>query len=699
MQFIIEKNSKTPKMLSMSGRAANGDVYEVNSKFFIKNRKPMLPVMGEFHFSRWNPEEWEEALFKMKAGGIQIAATYVFWIHHEEKQGEWDFTGSRNLRKFLEICKKTEMPVWLRIGPWAHGECRNGGFPDWLAHADFPLREDSEEYLSYVKKYWSKIADQCQGMMCKDGCPIIGIQLENEYGHCCGGPGNSEEGIKHLLTLKKMAKELGMEAPYYTVTAWGGAYVAVGETLPVYGGYVDAPWAQHTKELPASENFLFIPFHNDENIGSDLKNGEEVVESKSEAAAPYLTAELGGGLQVTAHRRTYPYPEDIEAQSLCMLGAGANLLGYYMYHGGFNPEGHYTTLQESKATGYANDLPVKSYDFQTCIRESGELNGSYGKVKKLHLMIKDFEEILAPAEVYLPDKKPSSPEDMDTVRASVRHNHETGEGFLFINNHQRKRNMKAHKNWGCSLVIGNDVVNINNIDIEPDECMVLPYHLNMGDTILHQTNASLLCRLGEYYFFYTDKVPVYEFSKESGKAITLTGWEAERAYKFGDKLLIADCALYEKNGEIYALSKKASEEIIYYGMDGERKTKTISFQHIPANAEFEYIEVVDGAAKDAYKKYRIHIDTKGLEKIHELYLETEYLGDKAEVYHDGKLIADWFTTGDTWHLALKRYGYPSELEIRIYPSVEDVYYDLPVEYGCILKKVTVISEGIDKVVF
>ena len=45
---------------------------------------------------------------------------------------------------------------------------------------------------------------------------------------------------------------------------------------------------------------------------------------------PYLTAELGGGLQVTAHRRTYPWPEDIEAQALCYLGGGANLLGYYM---------------------------------------------------------------------------------------------------------------------------------------------------------------------------------------------------------------------------------------------------------------------------------------------------------------------------------------------------------------------------------
>jgi hypothetical protein len=699
MQFIIEKNNQEPKLLAMSGKAANGDVYEVNSKYFIKNGKPMLPVMGEFHFSRLKPEEWEEAILKMKAGGVQILATYVFWIHHEEKQEEWDFTGSRNLRAFLEICKKTEMPVWLRIGPWAHGECRNGGFPDWLVQADFKLREDDEKYLSYVKKYWSKIAEQSKGMMCKDGGTIIGIQLENEYGHCCGGPGNREEGVKHLLTLKKMAKELGMETPYYTVTAWGGAYVAEEETLPVYGGYVDAPWAQHTKEMPACENFLFIPFHNDENIGSDLKHSNEAGEDKNGFEAPYLTAELGGGLQVTAHRRTYPYAADIEAQSLCMLGSGANLLGYYMYHGGFNPEGHYTTLQESKATGYSNDLPVKSYDFQTCIRESGELNESYGKVKKLHVMVKDFEEILSPTEVYLPNEMPGSAEDMDTVRASVRHNHNTGEGFVFINNHQRKRNMKAHKNWGCSITIGSDVIQINNIDIESDECMVIPYNLNMGHTVLNQTNASLLCRLGEYYFFYTDKEPIYKFSGNVGKVITLTSWEADRAYKFGDKLVIADCALYEKNGEIYAISQKATQQIIYYGMYGERKTKTIEFKQINAASKFDYIEEVKESEEVIYKKYGVSIEVKEFEEIHQLYLETDYLGDKAEVYYNGKLIADWFTTGDMWHMALKRYGYPKELEIRIYPSVEDVYYDLPVEHGCSIKKVSVISEAIEKVVF
>ena len=89
-----------------------------------------------------------------------------------------------------------------------------------------------------------------------------------------------------------------------------------------------------------------------------------------------------------------------------------------MYHGGINPEGKETTLQESRATGYNNDLPVKSYDFQTCIRESGEVNESYGRLRRLHLLLQDFGEELAGSETCFPEKLPESPEDLHTLRTT-----------------------------------------------------------------------------------------------------------------------------------------------------------------------------------------------------------------------------------------------------------------------------------------
>ena len=48
--------------------------------------------------------------------------------------------------------------------------------------------------------------------MHKDGGPVIGIQIENEYGHA-GGPSDREEGMAHMHTLRAMAEEKGLREP------------------------------------------------------------------------------------------------------------------------------------------------------------------------------------------------------------------------------------------------------------------------------------------------------------------------------------------------------------------------------------------------------------------------------------------------------------------------------------------------------
>jgi beta-galactosidase GanA len=81
----------------------------------------------------------------MKAGGIDIVATYVFWIHHEETEGEWNWSGERDLRRFVETAKDVGLHVIVRCGPWCHGEVRNGGLPDWIV-ARGKARTDDPAY-------------------------------------------------------------------------------------------------------------------------------------------------------------------------------------------------------------------------------------------------------------------------------------------------------------------------------------------------------------------------------------------------------------------------------------------------------------------------------------------------------------------------------------------------------------------------
>ena len=724
MHIVIEQEQTPKPLAAIGGKDKQGNVYGANSRYLTRNGEAILPIMGEFHFSRWMPGEWKEAILKMRAGGVDILATYVFWNHHEERKGEWDFTGCRNIRAFLEICREVGMPVWLRIGPWAHGEARNGGFPDWLvkelghnglgyidgASKEHETRTNDALYMKYVKEFWTKLSLEVQGEMCKDGGPVIGIQLENEYCHA-GGPVDKKRGVEHMKSLKELALSLGFEVPYYTNTGWGGAIVLEGEALPVLGGYVDAPWAGHIHEMPACENFLMMPFRQDENIGADLAIDQGADCTFSKENNPYLTAELGGGLQVTAHRRTYPYAQDIQSQALCMLGAGANLLGYYMYHGGVNPDGKDTTLQESRETGYFNDLPAKSYDFQTCIRESGLLGESYHKLKMLHLMTHAFEAELAQAVAFFPKEQPDNAEDMKTPRISVRYNYETKCGFLFINNHQRLRQMEPIKGMNVELEgIGEESCILSDISCGTDECAVIPFGLQMGDCRLLRTNASLLTKVGSRYFFYCNgenEKPYFEYEDAAyDNVVVLSRKEAEHAYVFGDCLYITERSLFMQDDVLYLLAGEEEECVRIYEESGEPVEMYVLppeiMTHVSVNVtESKQTQLPEYAVQGILEQEKIHnvckiydlaltydkvrgeyAEDDSEDYLNDVYLTLDFGGNRAQLYQDGRLLTDWFSNGEDWTVALKRYDYPQKLTLVVYPFEEDVYYDLPPKKGC-----------------
>ena len=246
--------SQVPRPSSYHGgtlSSPSGHTIGINSMYLTMDKRPWLPVMGEFHYSRVPESEWEEELLKMKSAGVQIVSTYVIWIHHEEIEGEFDWSGRRDLRRFIELCGKHGLYVIVRIGPWTHGEVRNGGFPDWLLKKS-PTRRNDPIYMASVATFYGQVSVQLKGLLWKDGGPVIGIQLENEYS--ARGPLQGEE---HILALKKLAIKSGLDVPLYTVTGWDNAVVPKGEVLPVFGGYPDAPWDASVTDLPPNEVYMF----------------------------------------------------------------------------------------------------------------------------------------------------------------------------------------------------------------------------------------------------------------------------------------------------------------------------------------------------------------------------------------------------------------------------------------------------------
>lgn len=476
------------------GVSPQGMELVVNSRWITRNGKPWIPVMGEFHFSRFPREDWAESLGKMRAGGVNIVATYLFWIHHEEEEGQFRFDGDRDVGAFVRTCAEQGLEVMLRIGPWAHGECRNGGFPDWLLKKPYDIRSNTPEYLELVRRLFEAIHSQVAGMMFKDGGPVIGIQLENEFGHCGGLHG--EEGYQHIRNLKRIARDIGFEVPFYTTTGWGGGIVVDGETLPVLGGYADAPWAQHVEPLPPSDMFLFAPLVADTGIGTDLSEGQAHHFTYDVQANPYFTAELGGGLQVTHHRRPVVEAMDVEAMTLVKLGCGANLLGYYMYHGGTNPIGELSTLQESRATGYANDLPEWSYDFQAPLGEYGQVRQSWKQLRLLHLFLQSYGARLAAMPYSLPEVNVRDAGDLDGLRVSVRGRE--GSGFLFVNRHQRGETLSDMQEVVFSIetpAAGNTPLLFPKTPLRAGQAHIWPFNMDLDGVVLCSATAQPLCRL------------------------------------------------------------------------------------------------------------------------------------------------------------------------------------------------------------
>ena len=457
-----------------AARSPGGTTLTLDSNSLLLNGKPWTPVMGEFHFARYPENEWREELLKMKAGGVDIVSTYVFWIHHEEVEGQFDWSGSRNLRHFIQTCQQVGLKVFVRCGPWDHGEVRNGGFPDWLLQKGWKLRSNDTNYLGQVKNFYGEIAGQLAGLFWKDGGPVIGIQFENEY----SGPAD------HLLTLKRIGQEAGLDAPIYTRTGWNQPSGAMpfGEMVPLYGVYAEGFWDRVLTPMPNGywKGFQFTKFRADDATFSQIPGEGGTLDPPDVDEYPYLTCEIGGGMMNSYHRRILVNPKDAEATTLIRLGEGSTLLGYYMYHGGENPDGKLTTLMESQDTGYWNDMPVKNYDFQAPLGEYGQIRPQYNLLRRLHLFLHEWGASLAEMPATLPDQRPHGKNDFDTLRWSVRSDGDSG--FVFVNNYERLQHLPPKKDvqFKIGLPTGELTFPEDPVTIPSDACLIWPFNTDLG---------------------------------------------------------------------------------------------------------------------------------------------------------------------------------------------------------------------------
>ncbi|MBQ7678366.1 MAG: beta-galactosidase [Butyrivibrio sp.] len=494
MSVQLDLTDFTPKQVHplderfFAGRSADGEEITANSYYLTKNGQPFFGVSGEFHFSRMAPERWEDELIKCKLCGLNTIATYVFWIHHEEEEGHFRFDGCRDIRRFVELCGKHGLYVILRVGPFDHGEVRNGGYPDWLYGKPFDTRALSEGYLACVRTLYTQIAEQVQGLFFQDNGPIIGVQIDNEYMHSAAPwerttgisdewvPGG-HEGNAYMLALRDLARECGLTPVFYTCTGWGGA-ATPEEMLPLWGGYAFRPWIfySHKGEHPATDEYHYRDYHN-----NTMKDVGDFQPAYPPEERPYACCEMGGGMMCCYYYRfQYPF-RSVDAMANIKLASGCNFLGYYMFQGGTNPVGlNGLPMNEGQVT-------KRSYDYQAALGEFGQVRESYRRLKAMHYFVTSFADRLCGMKTVLPDGQLTiDPRDDATLRYCVRTDGRSG--FLFINNYQDHFTLSDKKDQEVRLQLPDGETLTFAFDIASDENAILPFHFDMeGMTLLTAT--------------------------------------------------------------------------------------------------------------------------------------------------------------------------------------------------------------------
>ena len=640
--------------MSLMAGAQNREV-KWDAHSLIVDGKRVVPAMGEVHYSRIPDDEWEAEVKKMKEGGVTIIATYVFWNHIEEQEGIFRWDGQRNLRRFIEICQQEGLPVVLRLGPFCHGEVRNGGIPDWVFTKVCKTRDENPVFLSFVERLYRQIFTQLQGLQWKDGGPVMAAQFDNEY----SGKG------EYLMALKQIATKIGFDLPFYTRTGWPelATPVPFGEMLPLYGDYADGFWERSIEETAGNyyKAFNFKAFRSSTAIATEQLGEQKERLNKGDEQYPYFTCELGGGMMTAYHRRPYIYPEDAYSMAVVKLGSGSNLLGYYMYHGGTNPEGltYLNETQRTVATNY-NDLPVKTYDFQAPLNEFGQKNPQYYLLRKIHLFMQDWGDVLAPMEANFPCQQDIAKGDDSFLRWSYRE--KDGRGFVFINNYERLQNLSAKKNVQLEAC----GVKLPQLTIPAGCICIFPVNI---DGIKYATAQLVAKRDGKIYLEQIKGIPTtLAIGNKVLKNVKAKGPDVP---VYQNYYLLTS----EQAGRLF-LEEEAHLEIAIKAPIINKLKEAGALRTITIGVNKAAEEPVDEDFEQA-AVYTIDLpEVSGEGRL----LNIEYRGDVARLYANGQLIDDNFYNGRPFQYALWRLPKDChQLELRILPLQKDMPVYFPRE--------------------
>lgn len=289
---------------------------------------------------------------QLKAYGYNSIDVYFPWNYHELREGEWDFTGERDVEAFLSAARDTGLWVIARPGPYICSEWDGGALPAYLLAQGIEIRQNDPIFLSRVASWFDRIIPLLKAYQAGEGGTVIAVQLDNELDfYDCKDP----EG--YIGALRDLTLGHGISVPLFACAGQGGLLQAAGIAEGV------APTCN------------FYPDNRDPEFEQKVLHYGGILE------------ELGYPLLVTETNRAHYLLRRL-------LGCGAKLLGPYLQVSG-------TDFGFTNATnnwGKPLAFMTSDYDFGGMISPEGLIRDEAYEGKLLGRMIEAYGSKLAEAK-------------------------------------------------------------------------------------------------------------------------------------------------------------------------------------------------------------------------------------------------------------------------------------------------------------
>ena len=326
--------------MTMQAATVKQDIhtFTVGDGTFLLDGKPFVVKAAEVHYPRIPRPYWEHRIRMCKALGMNAICIYVFWNIHEQREGQFDFTGQNDVAEFCRLAQKHGLYVIVRPGPYVCAEWEMGGLPWWLLKKkDVRLRERDPYFMERVKTFEQKVGEQLAPLTIQHGGPIIMVQVENEYG-------SYGEDKPYISEIRDCLRSI------------------YGSTTTLF----QCDWSSNFTKNGLDDLVWTMNFGTGANIDQQFKKLSQL-----RPMAPKMCSEFWSGWFDKWGARHETRPADKMVQGIDEMLAKGISFSLYMTHGGTS-FGHWAG---ANSPGFAPD--VTSYDYDAPINEYGQATAKY----------------------------------------------------------------------------------------------------------------------------------------------------------------------------------------------------------------------------------------------------------------------------------------------------------------------------------